>query len=243
MSARFWQHLALPLLCMSAVSVVACDRQETPDRTTAASGFPQPHRPVSPIIGNQFSSEAKRDRAGEAQEVMDRSGVVPGMTVADIGAGNGYYTVRLAERVGAGGRVLAQDIDPAAIRALGERIVREQIDNVSIVTGTPSDPRLPSGSFDRIFLVHMYHEVAQPYAFVWNMIPALKKGGAIIVVETDRPTDRHGIPPRLLACEFRAIGLKLTEYIVRPELGGYYARFEPTNARPEPRAIKACPAA
>ena len=96
---------------------------------------------------------------GEAQKVMDLAEIKPGMTVADIGAGEGYYTVRLAERVGPKGRVLAQDIDREALDRLGRRVERERLDNVSIKPGERDDPRLPENSFDRIFLVHMYHEV------------------------------------------------------------------------------------
>ena len=81
--------------------------------------FPLPDRPVSNLGSNQFSTETARDSVGEAQKVMDLAEIEPGMTVADIGAGNGYYTVRLAERVGKEGRVLAQDIDPGALQRLG----------------------------------------------------------------------------------------------------------------------------
>ena len=87
----------------------------------------------------------------EAKTVMDLANIVPGMTVADIGAGEGYYTVRLAERVGSTGRVLAEDIAIGAIRKLGARVERDRLDNVSIKLGTPEDPKLPAGSFDRIF--------------------------------------------------------------------------------------------
>src|SRR3546814_15346264 len=91
------------------------------------------------------------------------------MTVADIGAGDGYYTVRLAARVGAGGRVLAQDIQPEVIERLADRIARERLDNVSLKLGAVDDPRLPENSFDRVFMVHMYHEIGEPYAFLWRL--------------------------------------------------------------------------
>ena len=74
--------------------------------------FPQADRPVAPIVGGTFSTEDARDRAGEAEEVMQLAGVKPGMSVADVGAGEGYYTVRLARVVGPKGRVLAEDIVP-----------------------------------------------------------------------------------------------------------------------------------
>jgi ubiquinone/menaquinone biosynthesis C-methylase UbiE len=162
------------------------------------------------------------------------------MTVADIGAGEGYYTVRLASRVGAKGRVLAQDINRGALKRLGERIARDRLDNVAIKEGGIDDPRLPKGSFDRIFLVHMYHEVTEPYAFTWRMRDALKPRGQIIVVDRNRPTSQHGMPPKLLFCEFAAVGYRLMEFEERPEVGAYFARFERDSAAPTPAEINTC---
>ncbi|MCZ8170254.1 MAG: class I SAM-dependent methyltransferase [Brevundimonas sp.] len=222
------------------VLLAACSPTADDGRPETAREFPQPWRPVSDLAGNEFGNEDQRDNRGEAEVVMDLAAIKEGTTVADIGAGEGYYTVRLADRVGLKGRVLAQDIDPGAIQRLGQRVERERLDNVSIKTGAPDDPKLPSNSFDRIFMVHMYHEVTEPYALLWRMRPALKPGGQVIVVDVDRPTDRHGIPPTLLFCEFAAVGFRLVEFVRRPELNGYYAQFEAVGPRPEPGAIKPC---
>ena len=132
--------------------------------------------------------------SGEAEEVMAFAGVRPGMSVADIGAGEGYYTVRLSPIVGPKGRVLAQDIVPATRDRLAQRVDRDKLDNVSVRLGLPDDPRIPAASFDRIFLVHMYHEVTAPYAFLWHLRAGLKPGGEIIVVDADRDVRRHGMP-------------------------------------------------
>lgn len=210
------------------------------DRLPTSREFPRPYRPVSEGATNAFSTEIQRDSVNEAQTVMDLADIRDGMTVADIGAGEGYYTVRLAERVGRKGRVLAQDIDANALRALGLRVERQRLDNVSIKQGAPDDPRLPQNSFDRIFLVHMYHEVTEPYAFLWRLRPALRQQGRVIVVDVDRPTNEHGIPPALLFCEFSAVGFRLTEFVRKPELRGYYAQFEAGQARPAPADIKPC---
>jgi len=231
---RLWASLAALLL------LTACSAEKDADRPETSRDFPRAWRPVSDLSGNEFGNEDQRDNLGEAEVVMDLAAIKAGTTVADIGAGEGYYTVRLAERVGAKGRVLAQDIDPGAIQRLGQRVERERLDNVSIKTGAPDDPRLPAGSFDRVFLVHMYHEVSEPYAFLWRLRPALRNGGQIVVVDVDRPTDRHGMPPSLLFCEFQAVGFRLVEFVRRPELNGYYAQFEAVGPRPEPGAIKPC---
>lgn len=227
-----------------ALAALAGCKPQAPDpdagRAESVRAFPRPDRPVSGGGGTQFSTEDQRDRLGEARTVMDLAQIKPGASVADIGAGEGYYTVRLAERVGRKGRVLAEDIDPGAIERLGRRVEKDRLDNVSIRTGTPENPRLPDNSFDRIFMVHMYHEVAEPYAFLWNLRPALRQGGSVVVVDVDRPTDRHGIPPALLFCEFAAVGFRLTEFVRKPAVTGYYAKFEAAGPRPAPAEISPC---
>ncbi len=233
--------LSAALVLTASLTLSGCDITAAGDKRAAtARDFPQPDRPVSKTTSNQVATERSRDDRKEAATVMDLANIGEGMTVADIGAGEGYYTTRLAERVGARGRVLAQDIDPEVLDRLGARVQRERLDNVSIARGSEDDPKLPENSFDRIFLVHMYHEVSEPYAFLWRLRPALKDKGQVIVVDTDRPTDSHGIPPVLLFCEFEAVGFRLAAFIRRPELAGYYARFEAEGSRPDPQDIEAC---
>lgn len=226
---------ALPLLG-------GCDApwDQDSDRATTAVDFPPADRPVAPTVSTKWSTEEARDRLNEAEDVMDSADVRPGMTVADIGAGDGYYTVRLAQRVGAGGRVLAQDIMPEVIERLADRVARERLDNVSIKLGAVDDPRLPAASFDRVFMVHMYHEIGEPYAFLWRLRPALREGGQILVVDGDRPIADHGTPFRLLVCEFEAVGYKLLSYDDKQHAGGYLARFVPDGKRPRPEDIKVC---
>lgn len=230
----------LPLLAACA-ALGACERQPVDlDRPETSREFPRAFRPVSELGGNSVSTEQARDDRNEANTVMELANIRPGMTVADIGAGEGYYTVRLAERVGEDGRVLAQDIDQDALRRLGSRVEDERLDNVSIKLGAEDDPRLPANSFDRIFMVHMYHEVTEPYAFLWRLRPALREGGQVIVVDVDRPADQHGLRPQLLFCEFQAVGFRLVEFVRRPELAGYYAQFEAVGPRPQPDEIEPC---
>jgi ubiquinone/menaquinone biosynthesis C-methylase UbiE len=234
------KRAALLTAFLIPLALAGCQVGADPRADTARS-FPAAHRPVSELGSNSVSTEEARDDRNEANTVMDLAQIKPGMTVADIGAGDGYYTVRLSERVGKTGRVLAQDIDAGALERLGQRVEREKLDNVSIKAGAPDDPRLPANSFDRVFMVHMYHEVAEPYAFLWRLSPALKQGGRVIVVDRDRPTDQHGIPPLLLQCEFEAVGYRLVEFVRKPEILGYYAQFESDGKpRPEPGNILPC---
>jgi ubiquinone/menaquinone biosynthesis C-methylase UbiE len=226
-------------IVLSTLALSGCNNAATAP-VPKPTAFPAPARPVASIVSPRWSDEDSRDKAGESIEVMNRAGVKPGMTVADIGAGEGYYTIRLAARIGAKGRVLAQDIVPEVRDALAERATRERLDNVSVKLGTPDNPGLPDNSFDRVFLIHMYHEIASPYAFLWHLRPATKAGGRVIVVDANRPTNQHGTPPALLKCEFAAVGYRQVDFQMMPSAGGYLAAFEPSGARPEPGTIRAC---
>lgn len=226
-----------------AVLLAACDGGSSGASAQgdgAVGPFPAPDRPVAKIVSPRWSTEEARDRLNEAAEVMNKAGIRHGMTVADIGAGEGYYTIRLADRVGKDGRVLAEDIVPAVRDALAERAARDRLDNVSVRLGEPADPKLPDNSFDRVLMVHMYHEIAQPYEFLWRLRPSLRPDGEVIVVDADRPTQYHGTPPALLKCEFEAVGYTLAGHDDMPSAGGYLAVFKARGPRPEPRTIKAC---
>jgi protein-L-isoaspartate O-methyltransferase len=225
-----WNRAAIA----AAVLLTACRAQPTEPR------FPAAHRDVAPIVGTTFSTEDARDRAGEAGEVMQLAGVKPGMSVADVGAGQGYYTVRLARVVGPKGRVLAEDIMPGVRDSLTERVQRESLDNVAVKLGTPDNPMLPGQSFDRVFLVHMYHEVQSPYAFLWHLREGVRPDGLVVLVDSNRPVKQHGIAPEEVKCEFAALGMTPVKY--RPLTGGdvYFMEFRLSSPRPEPDKIKAC---
>ncbi len=238
MTHRFLAFASLSLGCASLAACSVADSDA--ERPETALEFPLPDRPLTEESFSEFSTEDARDERGEAVKVMELADISPGMTVADIGAGEGYYTVRLAERVGAAGRVLAQDIDRGALDRLGSRVERERLENISIKLGKPDDPQLPVDSFDRIFLVHVYHEVTEPYAFLWRMWPALSAGGEIIIVEAERPIGQRGIPHALLFCEFEAVGYHLLEFTEKPDIQGYFARFERGEKRLEPQEIEVC---
>jgi predicted methyltransferase len=202
--------------------------------------FPKAEREVAPIVGGTFSTEDARDRAGEAEEVMELAGVKPGMSVADVGAGEGYYTVRLARVVGNKGRVLAEDIVPEVRDELSDRIQRERLDNVAVKLGTTDNPMLPAASFDRVFMVHMYHEVTTPYAFLWHLHEGVKPGGLIVVVDSNRPVRQHGMPPAQLKCEFAAVGLQAVRYHVLSGGDVYLMAFRQAGPRPAPNQIRPC---
>lgn len=231
------------LLLAACEGSPVADEDNAEERRESAAPFPEADRPVAPVVSIRYAGEAVRDRAGEAQAVMDAAGVTRGMTVADLGAGEGYYTVRLARRVGPEGHVTAQDIMAEVVEALARRVRRLGMGNVDVRRGTPDNPKLPHERFDRILMVHMYHEIEEPYAFLWNLRPALKRGGEVVVVDALRPIEQHGTPPRLLACEFAAVGYRLIGLETKTVMGGYVARFRADGPGPAPESITPCTAA
>ena len=202
--------------------------------------FPQAHREVAPVVDDAFSTEDARDRLGEAEEVMDLAGTKRGMSVADVGAGEGYYTVRLARLVGPKGRVLAEDIMPGIRDELSDRVQRERLDNVAVKLGAPDNPMLPAQSFDRVFLVHMYHEVQSPYAFLWHLRDGVKPDGLVVVVDSNRPIRRHGIPPAQVKCEFAALGMDSVQFRMLTGGEAYFMAFRMARPKPAPEKIQAC---
>jgi ubiquinone/menaquinone biosynthesis C-methylase UbiE len=219
---------------LAILALASCRAQPTEPH------FPTAHRDVAPIVGGAFSTEDARDRLGEAEEVMQLAGVKPGMSVADVGAGEGYYTIRLARVVGARGRVLAEDILPDVRDELSDRVQRERLDNVAVKLGTPDNPMLPMASFDRVFLVHMYHEVASPYAFLWHMREGVKPDGLVIIVDANRPVKQHGMPITQLKCEFAALGMQPVKLSILASREDYLMAFKVAGPRPAPEKIQPC---
>jgi SAM-dependent methyltransferase len=204
-----------------------------------ASAFPKPDRPVAEIVAPQWSSEAARDKAGEFDAVARGMGIAPGETVADIGAGSGYYVTRLSPRVGPGGKILAEDVTPAYLASLERRV--KGLDNVTVVRGEAHDPRLPAASVDAAILVHMYHEIAQPFGLLHNLAQAMRPGGRVGIVDADDIPSRHGTPPALLHCELAAAGYRETAF--HPLKGGAYLAVFAAPApedRPRPESIRPC---
>ena len=221
-------------LAAAMLLLAACRAQPSEPR------FPAAHRDVAPIVGGTFSTEDARDRLGEAEDVMQLAGVKRGMSVADVGAGEGYYTIRLARVVGAKGRVLAEDIVPEVRDSLSDRVQRQSLDNVAVKLGTADNPMLPGQSFDRVFLVHMYHEVESPYAFLWHLRDGVKPDGLVIVVDSNRPVKHHGIPPAQLKCEFAALNMAPVKFSILPGGEVYLMAFRAAGPKPAPEKINAC---
>jgi SAM-dependent methyltransferase len=230
-------RLAVIALAVAATWLAASCRN-APAPTDA--WFPKPDRPVAPIITTAYSTEEARDRHGEAERVMDRLKIAPGVRVADVGAGDGYYTVRLVRRLGQGAIVYAQDVERRHLDQLAARLARETIHGVTIVHGTPVDPKLPADSVDVAILAHVYHEIENPYEFLWRMRSAVAAGGRVAIVDVDKATQHHGTPPTLLRCELAAVGYREVDFVSLVPADGYLAVFKPPATLPAPEAIRPC---
>src|SRR3546814_10936924 len=100
---------------------------------------------------------------------------------------------------------------------------------------------LPEASFDRVLLIHMYHEIERPSEFLWNLRPSLKRDGSVVVVEPDRTTLRHGTPPRLLLCAFASVGYEGVRFERLPDSESSFAQFRAAGPAPAPQDIPVCP--
>jgi hypothetical protein len=224
------------------ISVSAQDFMAEPG--IPAMAFPKPDRPVADIVSPIWHDEKERDNANESTQLVGLLGIKSGLTLADIGAGSGYYVVRLSPIVGPQGRIIAEDVVPKYLRGLQSRVRDLGLQNVVITLGEPHDPRLPADSLDIAILVHMYHEIAQPYGLLYNLVPALKSGARVGVVDAYGPTSEHGTPPNLLRCELAAVGYREISLDRLTGSNAYLAIFAPPSiaSRTPPKAMVACKA-
>ena len=190
----------MPSSSLAALSVVAA--------AAMTAAFPAVQRPVADIVSPTWGDAATRDAADEVGQISARLAIRPGMIVADIGAGDGYDTLRLSKVVGTGGAVVAEDVTAAYLASLRAKLRSSGVHNVRVVVGDPGDPKLPPRSIDGAIMVHMYHEIAEPYALLYHLAGAFRPGGRLGIEELDRPTQNHGTPPRLLTCELNAAGYR-----------------------------------
>jgi ubiquinone/menaquinone biosynthesis C-methylase UbiE len=149
---------------------------------------------VHPISGRRFAAvmgwqgadwleRTERNVEEEPNKALEALGDLTGATVADVGAGSGYFTVRLASRVGPRGRVFANDLQPEMLTMLAARLARERIVNVTLVQGTSEDPKLPPASIDLVLMVDVYHEFSEPQKMLRAIRAALKPEGRLVLLE------------------------------------------------------------
>lgn len=170
----------------------------------------QADRPTStPYTGDLSIFEyPDRDKKLHVDRVMDLLGIAPGKAVADIGAGSGWFTVRAAARVGAGGQVYAEDINPKAIEYITERVAREKIQNVRPVLGDVDDTMLPANSVDAVLILKTYHEFAHPIPLMQKLKLSLRPGAKVGIIDRNGNGADHGIMPDIVEREMAQAGFR-----------------------------------
>jgi ubiquinone/menaquinone biosynthesis C-methylase UbiE len=142
---------------------------------------------------------------------MDILGISPGKTVADIGAGSGWFTVRAARRVGEGGVVYAVDINPESIRYIGDRAKKEQLRNVKTILGKEDDPLLPAGAVDSVLLLKTYHEVARPVSLLRNLRASLRRDAKVGIIDRNGNGEDHGVGRDVVISEAAEAGYRVLD--------------------------------
>jgi ubiquinone/menaquinone biosynthesis C-methylase UbiE len=149
---------------------------------------------VMGIGGADWLERSEREIEELPETALDKIGLKPGMIVADVGAGVGYFSVRVAKRVGPEGKILAVDVQPEMLTILKDRAAKAKLTNIQTILGSESDPHLPPASCDLILMVDVYHELSQPQRMLQKMRQALKNDGRLVLLEY-RKEDPH-IPIR-----------------------------------------------
>jgi SAM-dependent methyltransferase len=174
------KKLTISSLLVLATAIVASQTAVTPG--------------IHPVSGRRFANvmgwqgvdwleRSDRDEGEEPDKALDALGPLAGLTVADVGAGSGYFTVRLAARAGPKGRVYANDLQPEMLKILGARLAREKVANVTLVQGAVDHPRLPPQSLDLVLMVDVYHEFSEPQKMLRAIRAALKPAGRLVLLE------------------------------------------------------------
>ena len=169
----------------------------------------QPRPTSTPYAGDLSIFEyPDRDQKLHIDRVMDLLSITPGKSVADIGAGSGWFTVRAAAKVGPSGTVYAEDINPKAIDYITQRAAREKLPNIHPILGTVDDTRIPVASVDAVLLLKAYHEFAQPLPLMEKLRLSLKPGAKVGIIDRNGDGTDHGIMPNVVESEMAKAGFK-----------------------------------
>jgi len=167
----------LCLITVTGFVVLAAARQER---------HPVSGRVIAPtmsVLGAPWLDRPERESEEQPARAVDALRLKSGMVVADVGAGSGYYTVRLARAVGRTGQVHATDVQPGMLDLIRAKLTRERLSNVTLVQGMADDPKLPDATFDLILMVDVYHELSGPQKFIARLKRALKPDGRLVLIE------------------------------------------------------------
>jgi SAM-dependent methyltransferase len=178
-------------------------------RAQAASSAAPAHPTSKPYTGDFSIFEyPERDARLQPQRILTLLDVHTGSSVADIGAGGGWLTVRAAKRVGSAGTVFAEDINPEAIKAIQDRAQRQHLPQVRAVLGLPDDPKLPPDSVDAVVMLKTYHEIAHPQLLLRNLIPALRPAAKLGIIDRNGTGANHGLDEAIVISELGEAGFR-----------------------------------
>ena len=216
-SAKFALLTIIGALAFSACQRASSSAVETALQTTPTA-TPQTaddniNRPVSEAYTGDLSifEDKKRDENLQINRVLDILKIAEGKSVADIGAGSGWFTVRAAKRVGANGKVFAVEINQEYINHINERAKEESFTNIETVLGTEDDPKLAANSTDAVLILKTYHEIAQPVKVLKNIRKALRKDALLGIIDKNGKGDDHGIDKAKVVEEAKRAGFVLQE--------------------------------
>jgi SAM-dependent methyltransferase len=184
-----------------------------PSPVTAQSAAPAPQRKTStPYTGDLSIFDVPgRDERLQINRVMDMLAIEPGRSVADIGAGSGWFTVRAARRLAGTGTVYAVDINPEAIQYIDQRAKKEQLQNIKTILSKPDNPQLPGDSVDAVLLLKTYHEISHPVVLLRSLRSSLKPGAKIGIIDRNGNGENHGVNKDVVIHEAAQAGYELRD--------------------------------
>ena len=186
----FASVIACILAALGVSFLAAASPTGSPPAQTGPPSGQEPRPPdrywLAPdYVADRDAYEAKRDTEYQEGRVLDIAGVGTGMTLGEVGAGNGYFALKLARRVGPSGKVYANDIVENFLAETRDRAQQQGLSNIETVLGTETDPRLPAGRLEMVFLVRVLHDLARPADVLRQIAASLKPGARVVVVETE----------------------------------------------------------
>lgn len=200
------------LCCRSAIVFVAAVCLSVSGPCSAAEPQRPPRGTSDPYAGDLSIFEgADRAQKLKIDRVMDVLGIKPGVAVADIGAGSGWFTVRAARRVGKTDNVYAVEINPSYVRHIRRRAAKEKLPNIRTVLGKPDDPKLAPRSVDVVLLLKTYHEIAKPIALLRKLREAMRPGGRLGIIDKNGIGTDHGLNADVVIKEAEQAGFTLRE--------------------------------
>ena len=209
MSDKRWMTCLAGVVLLLAAGAALSTIGQAPASTTQQQ---QQRKTSTPYTGDlSVFDYPDRDQKLHINQVMDLLGIAPGKSVADIGAGSGWFTVRAARRVAPAGTVYAVDINPDAIEYIDDRAKKENLANIKTVLGGAGDPRLPPDSVNAVLLIKTYHEVAQPVELMRNLRSALRPGARVGIIDRNGNGQNHGVDKKVVEQEVESAGYRLIE--------------------------------